>query len=88
MSALVLQPGLVQQLWFNLAELCWHLNSVAAPLLWLIAVGSAIGLFVTWRIGQMERARLFGTAGTLAVAIGLLLWALEAAAVYAAGLCL
>jgi len=87
-SSLVLQPTLLQQLWVNLAYLCWHLNSIAAPLLWAMAIGSVIGLVVTWRIGQMDKAQLFGKAGTAAVAIGVLLWAFEAVAVYAAGLCL
>ena len=88
MSALALQPTLLQQAWFNVAEFCWHVNSLATPLLWFMGVVSVAGLAVTWRIRDLDKALLFGAAGTITVAVGFALWLLEAAAVYASGLCL
>ena len=88
MSALELQPTPLQEFFDQLAQLVWHLQSFAAPVLWVMALGSLGGLVLTWRLGQMDKVRLFGASGAVALGLGCALWLVEAVSVYAAGLCL
>ena len=88
MSPLELQPTPLQDFFDGLAQLVWHLQTFATPLLWVVVVGSLAGLAATWRLGQMDKVRTFAGAATVAVGLAIGLWLLEAASVYAAGLCL
>ena len=88
MTFLILQPTPLQQFFYNFAHFCASVETVVNPLCWIVGTASLVGLFISWWIGSLDKARLFGKTGTIAVASGSFLYTLVAVSIYSAGLCL